>query len=77
MKDLTITKKRQKIEIATLTVCFLIAFAFNVYAIIEYKAPAKELATSIFYVLTFAIALYVAWSFIRILFYLVKNTNKK
>lgn len=77
MKDLTITKKRQKIEIVTLIICFLIAFAFNVYAIIEYKAPVKELATSIFYVLTFAIALYVAWSFIRILFYLIKNTIKK
>ncbi len=77
MKDLTITKKRQKIEIATLAACFLIAFAFNVYAIIDYKAPAKELATSFFYVLTFAIALYVVWSFIRALFHIVKNTLKK
>ncbi len=77
MKDLTITKKRQKTEIVTLLACFVVAFAFNIYAIIEYKAPVKEIATSIFYVLTFAIVLYVAWTILRILFYIIKYALKK
>lgn len=77
MKDLTITKKRQKTELVTLLICFVIAFALNVYAIIDHNAPAKELITSIFYVLTFAIVLYVAWSFIRIVFYAIRHLLKK
>ncbi|MBO4995189.1 MAG: hypothetical protein J6C78_04405 [Muribaculaceae bacterium] len=73
MNNITITPKRQKTEIITLIICFVISFGLNAYAIIAYNAPAKELITSIFYVITFAIALYAAWTILRLLILPLKN----
>jgi hypothetical protein len=73
MKDFIITPKRQKREIITFVVCFVISFLLNVYAVIAYQSPAKEIITSFFYVLIFALLLYVVWSIIRILFNLIKR----
>lgn len=68
MKDLTIhiSKRRQRCEIITFAVCFLIAFALNIYAIIAYEGQWTELATSFFYVLTAALLLYVIWTCVRL-----------
>lgn len=85
MKDILIhiTPRRQRTELLGLLVCFVIAFGLNVYAIIKYSAPALELITSIFYVLTLTVALYVAWVIVRILiygprrFFKQKSSNKK
>lgn len=70
MKDIIISPKRQKTELKALLTCFIIAFALNVGAIICYKAPATEIITSIFYVITFAVALYAVWVVLRLIIFL-------
>ena len=81
MKDITISARRQKHELKTWLVCFAIAFALNVYAVIAYESPATELLTSLLYVLCFSLVLYAAWSCLRIIGYFVfkniKYNNKK
>lgn len=79
MKDLTIhiSRRRQRTELITFIVCFVIAFATNVWAIIEYDSPWSELITSIFYVITFAVALYVAWGCVRLLWHALRGMRKK
>ncbi len=69
MKDTLITGRRKKTELYTWLVCFAIANACNLYAIIVYGTSFMELLTAFFYVFTFACALYVAWTILRILFY--------
>lgn len=73
MKDTILTAQRKKTEIYTFLVCFIIANLIHVYAIIAYKASFMELLTSLFYVLAFTIALYIAWSAIRLGFYAIKK----
>jgi len=77
MKDIIITRRRQRTELRMFLICFVIAFLLNVVAIIVYTASAWELITSIFYVLTFAVVLYVAWVFVRLLYYGIKRLNTK
>lgn len=77
MKDIIISPKRQKTELKALLVCFTIAFILNVGAIIHYEAPAMEIITSIFYVITFAIVLYAVWVVVRLIVYLLRRIFKK
>ena len=80
MKDTLITARRKKVELCTMTVCFVVSFLLNWYAIAEYNAPYTELYSSIFYVLLFAVALYVAWTFLRLVVYGISRlfvTKKK
>lgn len=76
MKDYTIKGKRIKYELITFLVCFIVANLLNLYAIIRYDAPASELITSIFYVITFAAVLYAGWAVIRILYDGIKRMLK-
>lgn len=76
MKDLTITAKRQKRELAYLLAAFMLANAFNVAAIITYASPATELVTSIFYVLTLTVVLYMAWTLARLMVWGIKKLFK-
>ncbi len=69
MKDVLITARRKKKELITLLVCFFLANIANLYAIIAYHTPVSELITSIFYVIIFAIALYIFWCLVRLLGY--------
>ncbi|MDH6342722.1 hypothetical protein M2480_002505 [Parabacteroides sp. PFB2-12] len=77
MKDTIITAKRKKTEIITFIACFLLANIVNLYAIIHYKTPMKELFTQLGYVLLFTIGLYVGWSILRIVFYYAKRLFTK
>lgn len=79
MKDTIITGKRKKIEIITLVLCFIIACIVNIYAIIKFNTSWSEVFTSLGYVLVFSVALYIAWSIIRLAYYLIRNliTKKK
>lgn len=77
MKDIIISPKRQKTELKALLVCFILAFALNIGAIIYYKTPASEIITSIFYVITFAVVLYAAWVIVRLIVYLIRRIFKK
>lgn len=76
MKDTILTARRKKTEIYTFLTCFIIANLIHVYAIIAYKASFMELFTSFFYVLAFSVALYIAWSVIRLGFYALKKLLK-
>lgn len=73
MKDIVITKQRQKTEIITVIVCFVIAFALNVYAIITYDAPWSELFWSLGFVAVTTAILYAAWTVVRVIIYLIKR----
>lgn len=72
MKDTVLTARRNKIEIITLLVCFVLANLVNLYAIITYHRSMMEMITSIFYIIIFAFVLYAAWALLRLLFYGVK-----
>ncbi len=69
MEDIVITAKRKKTEIITGLICFVIANLVNVYAIIKYNTSFSELYTTIGYIFAFSIAIYIAWTIIRIIFY--------
>jgi hypothetical protein len=73
MKDTIITVRQKKIELITLLVCFIVANLCNLYAIVTYETPFTELITSVFYVLTFTVMLYVVWTALRLLFYGIKR----
>lgn len=77
MKDTILTGRRKKTELITLLVCFILANLFNLYSIIAYNTPTIEMFTSIFFVAITAVALYIAWSAIRILFYGIKTLLDK
>lgn len=77
MKDTTLTARRKKTELITLLACFVIANLFNLYSIIVYHTPYKEMITSIFYVAIFAVGLYAVWTLLRILFYGIKGLFAK
>jgi len=71
MKDTVISASRKKFELWSMLACFIIAVLVNVYAIIKYSSPFKEIVTSIFYVLLFAIFLYIVWVLIRLIIKLI------
>ena len=71
MKDTVLTAVRKRIELLSFLICLLVANLTNLYSIISFKAPAKEMLTSAFYVLAFACVLYVFWSMFRIFIYLI------
>ena len=77
MKDIIITRQRQKTELRTLIVCFVIAFCVNVYAIITYDGKWSELFWSLGFVVATTFALYVVWTLLRLLIYGCRMLFKK
>ena len=77
MKDIIITPHRQRTELLTLLVCFVIAFGLNVYAIVKYDGQWTELFWSLGFVVATTAVLYAAWTLLRLLWYggkrLVRN----
>ena len=69
MKDIVISRRRQRIELWTLAACFVVANIVNICAIHPYHAPASELYTSILYVLVFTAVLYAVVLVVRLLIY--------
>ena len=69
MPTIHIPDHRLRFELLSLLVCFLIANALNVYAIIHYESPAIELLSSILYVLMTTGVLYAVWVVVRLLVY--------
>ncbi len=69
MKDTVITAQRKRTELLTALVCLGISFLLNVICIIIYKTPAIEMVTQIGYVIVIALALYVLWTVIRLLWW--------
>ena len=73
MKDTLITAQRKKTELLTLLVCFGIAFLLNVGCIIFYHTPFSEVFTQIGYVLVITVALYLIWTAIRLIVWLLRR----
>ena len=77
MKDIIITRKRQKTELLVLLVCFVIACLANLYAILAYDGKLSELFTSLGYVLVFTAALFVAFSVLRLIVAAIRMLIRK
>lgn len=77
MKDIIITRKRQKTELLVLLTCFVIACLANLYAILTYDGKLSELFTSLGYVLVFTAALYVAFSVLRLIVAAIRMLIRK
>ena len=73
MKDTLITAKRKKTEIITVLACFALAVLLNIVCIIIYKTPFKEVFTQIGYIVVITVALYVVWTAIRLLVWLIRG----
>ncbi|MBQ6244833.1 MAG: hypothetical protein IJK55_09000 [Bacteroidales bacterium] len=73
MKDTLITARRKKTEIITALVCFALAFLLNIVCILVYKTPFKEVFTQIGYIVVISVALYVIWTAIRLLVWLIRG----
>lgn len=73
MKDTLITARRKKTEIITALVCFALAFLLNIVCIIVYKTPFKEVFTQIGYIVVISVTLYVIWTAIRLLVWLIRG----
>ncbi len=73
MKDTLITARRKKTEIITALVCFALAFLLNIVCILVYKTPFKEVFTQIGYIVVISGALYVIWTAIRLLVWLIRG----
>ena len=73
MKDTLITAQRKKTELLTLLACFGIAFLLNVGCIIFYHTPFSEVFTQIGYVLVITVALYLIWTAIRLIVWLLRR----
>lgn len=69
MPYIHIPSRRIRIELLSLLVCFVIAMGLNVYAILHYDAPLKELWTSILYVLMATAVFYGVWVVVRLIVY--------
>ncbi len=77
MKDIIITKERQKKELLTLAICFAIAFCLNIYAIAVYDGNWNELFWSLGFVVTAAVVIYIIWTLLRFLILFVKSFIKQ
>lgn len=77
MKDIIITKQRQKTEFITILVCFILAFALNLYAIIAYDGQWKELFWSLGFVAVTTVIFYAVWTIARIAFYIIRKLITK
>ncbi|MBQ8047309.1 MAG: hypothetical protein IJ196_05225 [Prevotella sp.] len=77
MKDIIINRRRQRLELLALLVCFVIAFGLNVYAIIAYDGKWSELFWSLGFVVATTIVLYIAWTILRLLFWFCRQFIKK
>jgi len=77
MRDIQITGKTIKKELIILLTITIISYLLNVFSIIFYKTLWTELYSSLFYVLFFAVALYLLLIPTRILLLLIFKILKK
>ena len=71
MKDITIKEKSIRRELWILLGCFVFAVCVNIFAIIKFSRPAKELFTMIGYVLVVALIAYISLWLMRLIALLV------
>lgn len=71
MKDITIKEKSIRRELWILLGCFVFAVCVNIFAIIKFSRPAKELVTMMGYVIIVAIITYIVLLVIRLVALLI------
>jgi hypothetical protein len=74
MKDTILSARWKKRELMILLFSFIAAFLFNIYAVLRYSHPAKEIFTQIHIVLMLTMVFYaiiVLFRFIWWLFYTI------
>jgi len=67
MKDKMITSEQKRKVLKNLLICFIIANALNVYAIVTQNASWKELYTSFHIVLIVTVFLYAFYAMLRLI----------
>ncbi|MBR1868876.1 MAG: hypothetical protein IJ799_02280 [Bacteroidales bacterium] len=67
MKDIVITTAKLKRELWILLGAFVVAYGMNIYAVIHYVRPAKELYMTIGYVIVTAIVIYLLLWVVRLI----------
>lgn len=77
MKDITITKQRQKTELKVFAICLAIAFALNIYAIIVYDGKWSEIFWSLGFVVATAVTLYVLSAALRLCIYIIRRMARR
>ena len=67
MKDITITRTFLCRELWIVLICFILAFAANVVAVIVYVRPAIELLSQLGFVVAICIVLYILLWIVRLI----------
>lgn len=71
-KDITLSARQIRREIVILLICFAVAMATNIFAIIKYGTPWYEVFTQMGFVLIITAVLFILCIAVRILVWLVK-----
>lgn len=77
MKNIVITPKRLKTELIVFVALFILSFLANIYSIITYHTGWSELYSSLFYVLTISMVLYVITGVLRLIIILILKSIKR
>ena len=67
MKDIIIKASHIRRELWVLLGCLVVAYGMNIYAVIHYVRPAKELYMTIGYVIVTAIVIYLLLWVVRLI----------
>ena len=77
MKDIVIKASHIRRELWVLLGCFIVAYGMNIYAIIHFARPAKELYMTIGYVIVTALIIYVLLWIVRLIVLLITRLFSK
>jgi len=77
MRDITVKGKTLKRELLLFFFLFVIVFCFNVYAIVDYKAPWTEIISELHYVLLISFTVYLIIGIIRLIVLAIKTLLNK
>lgn len=70
MKDTIIKANQKRRELIILIISFIAAFLFNIYSIIRYSHPFKEVFTQIHIVVLITLVFYVIITILRLIWWL-------
>lgn len=71
--QITITPRRQKIELLILLFSFILSMGLNIYAIIKYHTQWRELWSELFVVLLISVVLYAVTVLVRLIYWGLKK----
>jgi hypothetical protein len=69
MKDTIIKASWKRRELVVLLISFIAAFIFNIYAVIRYSSPFKEIFTQIHIVLIVTLVFYAIITLLRLIWW--------